>query len=116
MRGASTLAETWFQAITITPGSSRKSRRFIGSTRGHGFHRGRDHCLRCWRRGRGERPTARLNFAHAEVLQVQHGQVALFRDALEPLPLKAVGPSRDVHAWLFPMCVAALPMTRVSWI
>src|SRR5437868_2716989 len=89
MRGVSTLAEAWFQAIAITPGSSRKSRRFIHSTRRHGFHRGRD-----------------LNLAHAEVLQVQHGQVPLFRDAART----AASRGRGAKPLVSFRCVPALPL------
>src|SRR5262245_15612784 len=117
MRGVSTLAEAWFQAIVITPGRSRRSRRFIHSTRRRGFHRGRDHwSVRCWRRDRSERSAPRLNLAHAEVLQLQHGQVALFQGVGSYCCVsRPWSQAATYHPCLLPS-VPALPVTRVFWI
>src|SRR6516165_2749077 len=106
MRGVSTLAEVWFQAIAITPGSSRKSRRFIHSTRRHGFLS-------------GTRPLVRqmlvLQLQRAAGAEAQFGSCrgppgsawsgrAVSRRGLVLLHLEAVEPSRDVHACLLSMC------------
>jgi len=113
------LAKAWFQAIAITPGSSRKSRRFIHSTRRHGAARILSGTWPLVRQmlplHRSERPVSNLNLTHAEVLQVQHCQVRKHRASIARFETRArTAASRDRRAKprlpRLPMC-ARPPLT-----
>ena len=116
------MAEAWFQAVAITPGSSRKSRRFIRSTRRHGFLSGTRPLVRQMLALRSQRAAgAEAQFGScrgppgsALSSQAAPGADRAFsKRGLAPLHREAVEPSRDVHTCLLPMC-AALPVTGAA--